>query len=112
MRKICILLCLSILTSLIHAAVMKVDLPGHTSSDQISSSESSAHHCDEEVNKPTDSNPKHPCHGGSSLCCLSLVVLPSLDMQLNIRLTEILASTYSPLVPKTMVNLIYRPPKA
>jgi hypothetical protein len=112
MRKICIILCLSLFTNLIHAAVMEVDLPDYTLLEQMSNSDNSAHHCVKEMSKSSDSTPKHFCHSGSFKCCLGLVVLPSLNIQLSTHLTETLASTYSPLVLMTLVNLIYRPPKA
>lgn len=112
MRKICILLCLSLFTSLIHAAVMKVDLPAHSSSQQINTTDSSVHHCDDNVSKPSDSTPNHTCHASDLQCCLGLILAPSLELQLNTNLTETLTSKTTPLVPKTMVNLIYRPPKA
>ncbi len=111
MRKICLILCLSLFTSLIHATVMKTDLPSHSSTHLVAAADSSAHHCDEEVNQPSDTTPKHSCHGASYQCCLGLIVIPLLELQLSTNLTETLTSTYSPLVPKTMVNLIYRPPK-
>ena len=112
MRKICILLCLSLFTSLIHAAVMKTELPMQSSTHHAAAPDSSVHHCDEEVSKPSDTTPKHACHGNSYPCCLGLLVIPELELQLSINLTETLTTKYSPLVPRTAVNLIYRPPKA
>ena len=112
MRKICLILCLSFFTSLIHAAGMTTALPSHSLNDHVIATDSSTHHCDEEANKPSDTTPKHPCDASSYQCCLGLTLATSLELQLSTNLSEALTSTHSPLVPKTMVNLIYRPPKA
>lgn len=112
MRKICLILCLSLFTSLIHAAVMEVELPAHSSSQQINTTDSSVHHCDDNISKPSDSTPNHACHASGFQCCLGLILVPSLELQLNTNLTETLTMKTTPLVPKTLVNLIYHPPKA
>ncbi len=112
MRKFCLILCLSLFTSLIHAAAVKTALPSHSLNDHVTATDSSVHHCGEEVDKPSDTTPKHPCDASSHQCCLGLILAPSFELQLSINLSEALTSTHAPLVPKTMVNLIYRPPKA
>jgi hypothetical protein len=112
MRKICLILCLSLFISLIHAAAMTTALPSHSLNDHVIATDSSTHHCDEEANKPSDTTTKHPCDASSYQCCLGLTLAPSLELQLSTNLSEALTSTHSPLAPKTMVNVIYRPPKA
>jgi len=70
------------------------------------------HDCDNNVSKPSDSAPNHTCHASGLQCCLGLILAPSIKLQLNTNLTETHTMKTTPLVPKTMVNLIYRPPKA
>jgi hypothetical protein len=58
MRKICITLCLSLLTSLIHAAVMPAQLKVNQSHHQIVIAEQSVHDSNEVENHSQDSQAK------------------------------------------------------
>ncbi|QWE08639.1 hypothetical protein [Polynucleobacter ibericus] len=108
MRRICIALCFSLFASLIHAAVMPINLSAHQPQYQVT--DNSAHHCDEVVSKSHDTN--QPCHGDSYQCCLGLVVIPILSIELSAVSTQAPSSKGSSLVLQPMINFIYKPPKA
>jgi hypothetical protein len=112
MRRICIALCLSLFASLIHAAVMPVKPSANQSHHQITATDNSAHHCDSVVNNAQDSNTNQPCHGDSYQCCLGLVVIPMLSIELSVASAHALPSTGSSLVLQPMMSFIYKPPKA
>jgi hypothetical protein len=110
MKRICIALCFSLFASLIHAAVMPIDLSAHQ--PQVTVTDNSAHHCVEVVSNSHDTNTNQPCHGDSYQCCLGLVVIPILSIILLLDSTQALPSIGSPLVLQPMINFIYKPPKA
>ncbi|MBU3625641.1 hypothetical protein ICN48_05250 [Polynucleobacter sp. JS-Safj-400b-B2] len=111
MRRICIALCFSLFASLIHAAVMPIDLSVEQAQHQVTVADNSAHHCDEVVSNSHDTNTNQPCHGDSYQCCLGLVVIPILSIELSIASTQAPPSTGSLLVLQPMINFIYKPPK-
>ncbi len=110
MRRICLALCFSLFASLLHAAVMPIELPINQSHHQIT--DNSAHHCDEVVSNPHDTNTNQPCHGDSYQCCLGLVVIPILSIELSVASTQAPPSIDSSLALQPMINFIYKPPKA
>jgi hypothetical protein len=112
MKKICFVLCLSLFASLIHGAVMPIELLVNQSQHQMTVIENSAHHCDEVVNNSQDTNNNQQCHSDSYQCCLGLVISPALDINLTTDFTGILASQHTSLVLQPMINFIYKPPKA
>ena len=114
MKRICIALCFSLFASLIHAAVMPIDLSVHQPQPQhqVTVADNSAHHCDSVVNNAQDSNTNQPCHGDSYQCCLGLVVIPILSIELSVASARALPSAGSSLVLQPIINFIYKPPKA
>ena len=110
MKRICIALCFSLFTSLIHAAVMPLELPSNQLHYQITAIDNSAHHCDEAVSNAQDANTNQPCHGDSYQCCLGLAVISMLNMELSVASTQA-SPISSSLVLQPMINFIYRPPK-
>jgi hypothetical protein len=112
MKRICIALCFSLFASLIHAAVIPVGLSANQSHDQITAMDNSAHHCDEVVSNSQEPNANQPCHGDSYQCCLGLVVIPILSIELSFASTRVLPSIAKSVVLQPMINFIYRPPKA
>jgi len=72
MRKFCLILCLGVLTSMFHAAVMSVEmLPVQTQAVQASMpSAHDEHHCDEPA--ASTALPAFKCALGAHLCCLGL----------------------------------------
>jgi hypothetical protein len=112
MRRICVALCLSLFASLIHAAVMPIDLSAHQPQHQVAVTDNSDHHCDSVVNNAQDSNTNQPCHGDSYQCCLGLVVISILSIELSVASTQALPSVGPSLVLQPMINFIYKPPKA
>ena len=117
MRKICIALCLSLFASMIHAAVMPIELPGPLSSasqahHQVTVVDNSAHHCDDVASNASDSNSKQPCHGDSYQCCLGLVFISPFAVLAPADFSAIPVSSYSSLALQPMINYIYKPPKS
>jgi hypothetical protein len=112
MKRICIALCFSLFASLIHAAVMPIDLSVERTQNQVTVADKSAHHCDEVASNSHDTNTNQPCHGDSYQCCLGLVVIPMLSIELSVASAHALPSTGSSLVLQPMINFIYKPPKA
>jgi len=112
MRRICVALIFSLFASLIHAAVMPVDLSAHQPQYQPTVTDNSAHHCDEVVSNSHDTNTNQPCHGDSYQCCLGLVVISILSTELSAASAQAPPSSGSSLVLQPMINFIYKPPKA
>jgi hypothetical protein len=110
MIKICVVLCFSLIASLIHAAVMPIDWTKHNSQHPVT--ESSVHHCDEGISNSQDTNTNQPCHGDSYQCCLGLVVIPILNIELSDIPSQAPPSTGSSFVLQPIINFIYKPPKA
>jgi hypothetical protein len=109
MRKICIALFLSLFASLIHAAVMPIDLKSYQSNQVITTIDSSEHHCDE-----LDSNPQNTnqlCHSDSYQCCLGFVMAPTLRVALSVAPTDNLIPQQSSMALQPVINFIYKPPK-
>jgi hypothetical protein len=111
MRKICITLCLSLLTSLIHAAVMPAQLRVNQSHHQIVAAEQSVHDCNEVENHSQDTKSPQLCHTDSYQCCLGFVIIPLLVMDISTKSTTNLTQQYSILALKPIINFIYKPPK-
>jgi hypothetical protein len=117
MRKICIALCFSLFASLIHAAVMPIEQPVSQSSvsqahHQVAAVDNSAHHCDEVASNTSDSNSKPLCNGDSYQCCLGLVFIAPMAIMIPVDFTASPALNYSSLALQSMINYIYKPPKA
>jgi len=112
MRKICIALCLSLLTSLIHAAVMPTQLRENQSHHQIVAAEQSVQHCHEVESHTPNTNSPQLCHTDSYQCCLGFVVIPLLAMDISTTSTDNLTPQYSSLALKPIINYIYKPPKS
>jgi hypothetical protein len=112
MRRICIALCFSLFASLIHAAVMPIDLSAHRSQHPVTVTDSSAHHCDEVVSNSQDTNTHQSCHGDSYQCCLGLVLIPILSIELLVASAQAPTVISTSLVLQPMINFIYKPPKA
>ncbi|WP_281970382.1 MULTISPECIES: hypothetical protein [unclassified Polynucleobacter] len=112
MRKICIAICFSLLSSLIHAAGMPIDLSAHLPNHQATVTDNSTHHCDEVASNSQDTNTNQQCHSDSYQCCLGLVVISILGIELSANSTQVPPSIGSSLVLQSMINAIYKPPKA
>lgn len=109
MRKICLALCLTLLTSLIHAAVMPIDWPAHLSHATVAT-DISAHHCEDLASVDEHKSlTNKSCH--SYQCCLGLL----LEQLPNIHLHALFVETLVPVYPSFLISLIetriYKPPK-
>lgn len=112
MRMICLALCLSLFASLIHAAVMPVELVSGNPHHQVVATDVTNHHCGEMLNSTQDAHQNQPCHGDSYQCCLGLLIAPSVAAIHSSDFSELHISKYSSLTLQPMINFIYRPPKA
>ena len=112
MRKICLALCLSLFASLIHAAVMPIELSPGNAHHQVAVVEASSHHCDEMASATQDTATNQSCHGDNYQCCLGLVLTPSLGPVQGSDFSEIQISEYPSLALQPMISFIYKPPKA
>jgi hypothetical protein len=112
MRKLCLILCLGILTSLFHAAVMSVEtLPAQTQAVQTSMpSVHGEHHCDEPA--ASTALPAFKCALGAHLCCLGLTAA-FVDSPVfvftghNALINPVVLS----LTLQTRANKLFKPPK-
>lgn len=115
MKKVCLALCFSLFTSLIHAAVMPIGLSNHlpakSTHHQIMVVDATAHHCHDEVSVEQDVHSQNICHGDSYQCCLGLVLVPSLGLKSSVISTKKSISIYAPLAPQLLSNSIFKPPK-
>ena len=112
MRKICFALCLSLLTSLIHATVIPTELKANQSHHQIVANEQSVQHCHEVASNPQNTKTPQLCHTDSYQCCLGFVVIPMMAMDISTASTDSLTPQYSSLALKPIINFIYKPPKS
>lgn len=109
MRKICLALCLTLLTSLIHAAVMPIDWPTHVSHDSVAM-DISAHHCEDLASVDQHKSlTNKSCH--SYQCCLGLLLEQLPDIQLSTLFVETLIPVHSSLLISLIEPRIYKPPK-
>lgn len=110
MRKICLALCLTLLTSFIHAAVMPID-GALSQSHEAVLAETSSHHCDDLSHDSHDSLSAKSCHGNSYQCCLGLPLVHAPDSKLSTLFVETLVAINSSLLIELIGNPIYKPPK-
>ena len=111
MRKICLALCLTLFTSLIHAAVMPVGISIHHSNHQLSMTDDSVPHCDEASSDAHKAHSVQSCHGENYQCCLGVVTAVNSNTELFAAVTENLVSINQSLVIRPMVDCIFKPPK-
>ena len=122
MKNICVALCLSLFASLIHAAVMPMDVAGHVlhssidfqhvnlEQDRHCHDMSSDHHqMHTQERKQVQST--QLCHGDNYQCCLGLVISPLPNLDLSTALSDHLASVNSLWVINPIAYFIYKPPK-
>jgi hypothetical protein len=111
MRKICLALCISLFTSIIHAGVMPIDILNLEPHHQSISIDTDARLCEEVVSNMQDKNNTQLCHSDSYQCCLGLVVIPIMSWDLLVSSTQSLPLINSILALQPMINFIYKPPK-
>lgn len=116
MKTICLTLCLSLFSSLIHAAVMPIGLsnnaPAEQAHHQMTVVDASAQPCHEAASVTRDVSSQKPCHGDSYQCCLGLVLVPSLGFKPSAAFTEKPVAIYAALAPQPKSYSIFKPPKS
>ena len=112
MRKFCLILCLGVLTSLFHAAVMSVEAwPAQALQSQSSTGSAHAeHHCDEPAANPT--LPAFKCALGAHLCCLGLTAaLTDTSALVPTDRNTLINPVVLSLVLQMRENKLFKPPK-
>ena len=112
MRRFCLILCLSLLTSMFHAAVMSTEtLSAQTQTVPASTPNvHGEHHCDEQAASPAI--PAFKCALGAHLCCLGLTAA-FVDSPVfvftghNALINPVVLS----LTLQTRANKLFKPPK-
>ncbi len=138
MKKICSFLCLSLFASLIHAAVMPMDLNTNIHNHQVVHTSEKKHDlhpildvhemhadhqvthcasdnaqlCDEISQHSSSSETKEVCFGNGHQCCLGIILTPTFKHDLISSFEISLVSKNSSLSLQTLTNFIFKPPKA
>jgi len=106
MRKFCLLICISLLSSMFHAVAMPVETLQAPITETVAAHEH--HACSEET---TASTPAKSCNFSGHLCCLGITAL----VQLNVRAAIYGAELFNPVLPTLALqdhpNKQFKPPK-
>ena len=105
MRKFCLLLCLSLLSSLLHAAAMPVVTFQPPLTESVATQE---HHACSET---PDTSTTKSCDLGGHLCCLGLGVSLRTELGGATYGTELLNAVLLTLVLQDYPNPQFKPPK-
>lgn len=112
MRKFCLILCLSLLTSMFHAAVMSTEMsPAQTQAVQDSTpSMHGEHPCDEQAASPAI--PAFKCAWGVHLCCLGLTAtLADAPWRVSTDRNALINPVVLSLELQARANKLFKPPK-
>ncbi len=130
MKKICSFLCLSLFASLIHAAVMPMNLKNNThlydeqamhsmhadtqiNHDQANNHQANNHQaCEEIPQQSSDPEAKEVCLGDGHPCCLGMILSPTFNLDLTASFGLSMVPKSSSLPLQTYLNFIFKPPKA
>lgn len=106
MRKLCLYLCLSLLTSLFHAVAMPVETFQAPTTDAVAAHEH--HACSEE---PASSTPAKSCNLSGHVCCLGITAAVQLDVRAAMYGAELFNPVLRTLVLQDHPNKQFKPPK-
>ena len=112
MRKFCLILCLSLLTSMFHAAVMSTEtLSAQTQTVPASTPNvHGEHHCDEQAASPAI--PAFKCALGAHLCCLGLTAtLADAPLSTSTDRNALINPVVLSLELQARANKLFKPPK-
>ena len=106
MRKLCLYLCLSLLSSLFHAVAMPVETLQAPAAQAVAAHEH--HACSEE---PAASTPAKPCNLSGHLCCLGITAAVQLDVRAAVYGAELFNPVLHTLALQDHPNKQFKPPK-
>ena len=106
MRKFCLLICISLFSSMSHAVAMPVETMQAPALEAVAAH--AQHACSED---PVASTPAKSCKLNGHLCCLGITAA----VQLNVRATVYGAELFNPVLHTLMLqdhpNKQFKPPK-
>jgi len=106
MRKFCLLICISLLSSMFHAVAMPVE---NLQPPAIEAMVAHEHHaCSDE---PIASSPANTCKLNGHLCCLGITTAVQLDVRAAVYGAELFNPVLHTLVLQDHPNKQFKPPK-
>lgn len=105
MRKFCLFICISLLSSLLHAVTMPVATSHVPATDVVTALEH--HACDE----APDSTPAPTCNLSGHVCCLGITAAVQLDVRAAVYGAELFNPVLHTLVLQDHPNKQFKPPK-
>jgi hypothetical protein len=106
MRKFCLLLCISLLSSMFHAVAMPVETLQTPTIETVTAHEHNA--CSDET---AASTPAKPCKLNGHLCCLGITAAVPLDVRAAVYGTEMFNPVLHTLALQDRPNKQFKPPK-
>lgn len=106
MRKCCLLICISLLSSMFHAVAMPVETLQTPAIETVAAHEH--HACSEE---PAASTPAKSCKFNGHLCCLGITAAVQLDVRASVYGTALLNPVLHTMVLQDHPNKQFKPPR-
>ena len=106
MRKFCVLICLGLLCSMFHAAVMPMDVTRTDPATELTAH--TEHRCEEPA---STSDVAVKCDVGAHLCCLGLAAFSPDTTALQLSETALINPTVDMLTLHDYPNQQFKPPK-
>lgn len=111
MRHLCLVICLSLLTSLLHAASMPL-LQSASDKYQKTAIEQVSFDCHEHQEVLPKDHMRNPCHGNLHQCCLGFLMQSPVIAVAVIRYTSEFSAGLQTGKLEDFIHSIYRPPKS
>ncbi len=111
MKRMCLFLCLTLFTGLVHASGMTSwaqDMRAHEHTQHNTDQPNDCHAQSEHTHNPQDSS---QCGTEHYQCCLALVIMPSLSTHVAPIIVETFMQPPSPWALSLQGHAIYKPPK-
>jgi hypothetical protein len=106
MRKFCLFICISLLSSLLHAVTMPVETSHAPVANVVAAHEH--HACDE----APDNTPAPTCNLSGHVCCLGITAATHTALSANVYGVALLNPVFQTLVLQDHPNKQFKPPKA
>ena len=106
MRKFCLFICISLLSSLLHAVTMPVETSHAPVANVVAAHEH--HACDE----APDNTPAPTCNLSGHICCLGITAATHTTLSANVYGVALFNPVFQTLVLQDHPNKQFKPPKA
>jgi hypothetical protein len=106
MRKFCLFICISLLSSLLHAVTMPVETSHAPAVDVMATHEH--HACDE----APDNTPAPTCNLSGHVCCLGITAATHTPLSASVYGAALFNPVFQTLVLQDHPNKQFKPPKA